>query len=153
VDVLFGNEEDFEASLGITVDGVPELNEPDPERYERVLAAVASEFPNLKILASTLRTVRSASRNDWAAIAWSAPTGYVRSVHRADLEVLDRVGSGDSFAAGLIYGLMAERDLQVGVDLGAAHGALVLTTPGDTSMASLDEVRSLAAGGNARIVR
>jgi 2-dehydro-3-deoxygluconokinase len=153
VDVLFGNEEDFEASLGITVNGVPELNEPDPERYERVLAAVASEFPSLKVLASTLRTVRSASRNDWAAIAWSAPTGYLRSVHRADLEVLDRVGGGDSFAAGLIYGLMAERDLQVGVDLGAAHGALVLTTPGDTSMASLDEVRSLAAGGNARIVR
>ena len=97
--------------------------------------------------------MRTATVNDWAAIAWSRRTGFVRSVQRPGLEILDRVGGGDSFASGLIYGLMELGDLATAVEYGAAHGALAMTTPGDTTMATLAEVQRLAAGGNARVQR
>ncbi len=104
-------------------------------------------------MASTLRTIRSASLNDWGALTWSASTGVLRSVQRDGLDVFDRVGGGDAFVSGLAYGLLSGRDLQTALECGAAHGALVMTTPGDTSMATADEVRALAEGGRADVVR
>jgi 2-dehydro-3-deoxygluconokinase len=105
------------------------------------------------VVATTLRGVISASINDWGAIAWSAPSGFAEARHRATVEIYDRVGGGDSFASGLIYGLLSGCDLQEAVEYGAAHGALAMTTPGDTSMASLAEVRALMAGAGARVQR
>jgi 2-dehydro-3-deoxygluconokinase len=105
------------------------------------------------VIATTLRTVRSATSNDWGALAWSAETGIVHATHRLGLEILDRVGGGDSFASGLIYGLLDGLDLATAVEYGAAHGALAMTTPGDTSMATKAEVLKLARGGSARVDR
>ena len=113
---------------------------------------VVEEFSNISVVATTLRQVRTASRND-SAIAWSKDTGLVRSVERPDLEILDRVGGGDSFAAGLVAGIMETGDLQKAVEWGAAHGALAMTTPGETSMATRSEVENLDAGGSARVKR
>ena len=154
VDVLIGNEEDFTASLGYAVEGGSEdLTELRPEAYASMLAAVARDLPQLRVAAVTLRSVRSASRNDWGALAWSAEDGLVRATQRDDLEILDRVGGGDSFASGLAYALLSGRDLEVAVEYGAAHGALVMTTPGDTSMATLAEVEALVRGTGARVQR
>jgi 2-dehydro-3-deoxygluconokinase len=114
---------------------------------------VRKVYPNFAVIATTLRTVRSATLNDWGAIAWSEDSGLVEATHRPALEIYDRVGGGDSFASGLIFGLMNRRTLQESGDLGAAHGALAMTTPGDTSMASLKEIEALVAGGNARVQR
>jgi 2-dehydro-3-deoxygluconokinase len=114
---------------------------------------VASAYPNLKVIGTTLRTVRSASSNDWGALAWSAPTGVVQATNRKGLEILDRVGGGDSFASGLICGLLEGESLATAVEYGAAHGALAMTTPGDTSMVTKAEVLKLAAGGGARVDR
>jgi 2-dehydro-3-deoxygluconokinase len=154
VDVLLGNEEDFTACLGIAV---PEtdasLAELDAGNFARMIERVVDEFGQLQVVATTLRTVRSATSNDWSAIAWSAATGFVRATDRPALEVLDRVGGGDSFASGLIYGLLSGRDLGRAIEYGAAHGALAMTTPGDTSMATLAEVEALVAGGSARVQR
>jgi 2-dehydro-3-deoxygluconokinase len=111
------------------------------------------EFPNFKVVATTLRSVRSATVNDWSAIAWSRHGGFVEATPRPDLEILDRVGGGDSFASGLIYGLIAHGDLQLATEYGAAHGALAMTTPGDTSTATLAEVEALVAGSAARVNR
>ena len=131
---MIGNEEDFTACLGFEVEGNDEnLSHLDVDSYATMIDKVVEEFPNISVVATTLRQVRTASRNDWSAIAWSKDTGLVRSVERPNLEILDRVGGGDSFAAGLVAGLMETGDLQKAVELGAAHGALAMTTPGDTS--------------------
>ncbi|RSM74156.1 sugar kinase [Actinoplanes sp. ATCC 53533] len=154
VDVMIGNEEDFTACLGFPVDGVDEgLRELRTESFARMIGKVAAEYPRLRIIATTLRAVRSATRNDWGALAWSARTGVLEATHRADLEILDRVGGGDSFAAGLIFGILDGATLAEAVEYGAAHGALAMTTPGDTSMAGKAEVLALAAGGGARVQR
>ncbi len=154
VDVMIGNEEDFTASLGFKVEGVDEhLTNLDSSSFLRMINNAAVEYPNFKVIATTLRGVRSASRNDWSAIAWSRAEGYVESKARKDLEILDRVGGGDSFASGLIYALMELGSVQEAVEYGAAHGALAMTTPGDTSMATLEEVKKFASGGSARVVR
>ena len=153
VDVMIGNEEDFTASLGFAVphtDGG--LTQIEAGNFKAMIAEVTRAFPNFAVIATTLRTVRSASVNDWAAIAWSAGT-FHESVRREGLEIFDRVGGGDSFASGLIYGLMELGDMAQAVEYGAAHGALAMTTPGDTSMASLAEVQRLVRGGNARVQR
>ena len=154
VDVMIGNEEDFIASLGFDVEGVDEGMTMLPvDAYAAMIDKVASSYPNLKVIATTLRAVHSASDNDWSALAWSVDEGLVQAADRRNLEILDRVGGGDSFASGLIYGLLAGDGLQSAVELGAAHGALAMTTPGDTSMATRDEVHKLARGGSARVER
>ena len=154
VDVLIGNEEDFTACLGLEVPGVDEtLTGLDPSAFEAMIGEATRQFPNLKVVATTLREVHSATRNDWGAVAWSAEEGFVHATPRRDLEILDRVGGGDSFVAGLAYGLLEGKSLQEAVEWGAAHGALAMTTPGDTSTASLDEVRALVGGAGARVRR
>jgi 2-dehydro-3-deoxygluconokinase len=154
VDVMLGNEEDFAAALGFAVEGVgPDLAELPAESYAAMIARVGAAYPNLRVIATTLRSVRSASINDWGALAWSPTEGLCQATQRDALAIYDRVGGGDSFASGLIYGLITDQPLAVAVEYGAAHGALAMTTPGDTSMATKAEVLKLAAGGNARIVR
>jgi 2-dehydro-3-deoxygluconokinase len=154
VDVMIGNEEDFTASLGFAVpETTSDLRELDSANFRSMIDDVVREFDNFQVIATTLRTVRTATRNDWGAIAWSAATGFVEATHRRGLEILDRVGGGDSFAAGLAHSLMAGHDLALAVEYGAAHGALAMTTPGDTSMATLKEVEALMAGGGARVQR
>ncbi|WP_067779305.1 sugar kinase [Actinomyces vulturis] len=154
VDVMIGNEEDFTASLGFEVEGVDEnLSKLDTAAFERMIEKATSEFTNFTVVATTLRAVKTATVNDWAAIAWSREGGFVRSTERPGLEILDRVGGGDSFASGLIYGLMIREDVQTAVEFGAAHGALAMTTPGDTTMATVAEVERLASGGGARVIR
>lgn len=154
VDVIIGNEEDFTASLGYPVngDGV-DLDELDTGAFTQMMSAVAADHPQLAVVATTLRTVRSASTNDWGALAWSEPTGVVRATQRDGLEIMDRVGGGDSFASGLIYALLAGLDLATAVEYGAAHGALAMTTPGDVSMASMSEVEALVRGAGSRVRR
>ncbi len=153
VDVLIGNEEDFTACLGLSVPGNEAgLRTLNLDGYRQMVAHAAELYPNLKVIATTLRTTRSASLNDWRAICYADGTLY-QSAEYNGLWIYDRVGGGDSFASGLIYGLMTSGDVQKAVDYGAAHGALAMTTPGDTTMASLKEVESLMAGGSARIVR
>lgn len=154
VDVMIGNEEDFTASLGFEVEGVDEnLTDLDTSSFKAMIKNAASEYPNFQVIATTLRGVTSASRNDWGSIAWSRAEGFAESKQRKDLEIFDRVGGGDSFASGLIYALMEIGTIQDAVEYGAAHGALAMTTPGDTSMATLAEVKKLANGGSARVVR
>lgn len=154
VDVMIGNEEDFTAALGFEVEGVDEgLTRLPVEQFGAMIERVSAAYPNFQVIATTMRAVRSATVNDWGALAWSAESGLVGSVQRDGLEILDRVGGGDSFASGLVYGLLSGESVQRAVDLGAAHGALAMTTPGDTSMATASEVRKLAAGGSARVDR
>jgi 2-dehydro-3-deoxygluconokinase len=153
VDVLIGNEEDFSAALGFAVKGVSsEFAELDLDEFRSMIRQVASEFPNLKVVATTLRHAKTATRNDWSAICW-ADGEFFHAVPRLDLEILDRIGGGDSFASGLIYGLITNRGPQWAVECGAAHGALAMTTPGDTSMATLAEVERVMKGGTARVSR
>lgn len=153
VDVMIGNEEDFTACLGLDVEGVDEGLKTLPiESYAKMIQRALREFPNFKAIATTLRAVKSATVNDWGALCWYQGKMY-EATYREDLEIFDRVGGGDSFASGLIYGLMTTGEGQIAVDFGAAHGALAMTTPGDTTMASLDEVEELARGGNARVKR
>ncbi len=154
VDVMIGNEEDFTACLGLEVEGVDgSLTDLDTAAFRSMIGRASAEFPNFRVVATTLRTVRSATVNDWGAIAWSRDDSFVDATPRPGLEILDRVGGGDSFASGLIYGLMERGDLRLAVELGAAHGALAMTTPGDTSTATLAEVEALAAGAGARVQR
>ena len=154
VDVMIGNEEDFTAALGFEVEGVDEnLTELPTDKFGAMIKRVATSYPNFKVIATTLRGVHSASSNDWSALAWSPADGLVQATRRESMEIFDRVGGGDSFASGLVYGLLADEPLQTCVDLAAAHGALAMTTPGDTSMASKAEVYKLAGGGNARVDR
>jgi 2-dehydro-3-deoxygluconokinase len=153
VDVMIGNEEDFTASLGFAVPDTDEsLSTLEVANFRRMIEEVTKEYGNFAVVATTLRTVRSATVNDWGAIAW-ADGAFAEATHRPGLEILDRVGGGDSFASGLIYGLMTAGDLGAAVEYGAAHGALAMTTPGDTSMASLKEVEALVRGGGARVQR
>jgi 2-dehydro-3-deoxygluconokinase len=154
VDVMIGNEEDFTACLGLEVEDLDDsLSELDTGAFRAMIERASVEFPNLRVIATTLRTVRTATVNDWGAIAWSRETGFVEATPRSRLEILDRVGGGDSFAAGLIYGLMQRGDLQLATEYGAAHGALAMTTPGDTSTATLAEVEALVRGAGARVQR
>lgn len=154
VDVVLGNEEDFTACLGFDVEGVGEdLSDLPVDRFAAMIGRVAEAYPNLQVIATTLRTVHSAGVNDWGALAWSRASGLVQATHRPGLEVLDRVGGGDSFASGLVFGLLDGHSLATAVEYGAAHGALAMTTPGDATMASREEVLRLAAGGNARVAR
>ncbi|MER7416071.1 sugar kinase [Micromonospora peucetia] len=153
VDVMIGNEEDFTASLGFEVPGTDaSLSELEVANFQRMIEAATGEYDNFKVVATTLRTVRTATVNDWGAIAW-ADGRFVEATHRPGLEIMDRVGGGDSFASGLIYGLLEKGDLATAVEYGAAHGALAMTTPGDTSMASLREVEALMRGAGARVQR
>lgn len=154
VDVMIGNEEDFGAALGFDVEGVDEhLSRLEVDGFAAMIDRVAEAFPHFRVIATTLRAVRTAGINDWGALAWSPTTGLVRATQRDGLEILDRVGGGDSFASGLIYGLLDDVPLRTAVEYGAAHGALAMTTPGDTTMASKAEVLKLAAGGSARVAR
>ncbi|MEE6272112.1 sugar kinase [Georgenia wangjunii] len=154
VDVMIGNEEDFTASLGFEVAGVDEnLTDLDVASFRAMIEEASAGYPNFEVIGTTMRGVHSATVNDWGAIAWSKDEGFAEATHRTGLEILDRVGGGDSFASGLIYGLMAGEPLATAVEYGAAHGALAMTTPGDTSMATKAEVLKLAAGGSARVQR
>lgn len=153
VDVMIGNEEDFTACLGFEVEGNDEnLKELNLNGYEKMINAVVKTYPNFKIVATTLRTVKTATVNDWSAICW-ADGRICKANDFNGLEIYDRVGGGDSFASGLVYGLMTTGDPQKAVNFGAAHGALAMTTPGDTSMASLKEVESVMKGAGARVQR
>jgi len=153
VDVMIGNEEDFTAGLGFRVEGADEhLLHIDVTAFKKMIETAVKTFPNFKATATTLRAAKTATINDWAAIAWMDGRFY-ESRKYPDLEILDRVGGGDSFASGFIYGLMTAGDPQKAVDYGAAHGALAMTTPGDTSMVSKDEVEKLMQGGGARVQR
>jgi 2-dehydro-3-deoxygluconokinase len=153
VDVMIGNEEDFTACLGFEVEGVDEnLSELNTAGFKRMIETAVKTYPNFKAVATTLRGVKTATVNDWGAIAW-ADGKFLQSRPYPGLEILDRVGGGDSFASGFIYGLMVLGDPQKAVDYGAAHGALAMTTPGDTSMATLEEVEKIVTGGGARVVR
>ncbi|MFI7211435.1 sugar kinase [Micromonospora maritima] len=155
VDVMIGNEEDFTACLGFPVPDtdVDAGGALDARQFKAMIEAVVQEFTTFAVVATTLRGVRSATVNDWGAVAWGGGR-FVEASHRAGLEILDRVGGGDSFASGLIYGLLEhDGDLGLAVEYGAAHGALAMTTPGDTSMASLAEVEALMRGGSARVRR
>jgi 2-dehydro-3-deoxygluconokinase len=152
-DVVIGNEEDFPVALGCAVAQLDEnFTELDPKAYESMLFEVLSKFPNLKLAGVTLRRATTATRNDWGAMICAQGSSWAAPV-RTDLEIFDRVGGGDGFASGLIYGLLNGDDPQRAVNLGAAHGALAMTTPGDTSMAVLSEVESQLRGRGARIIR
>ena len=153
VDVMLGNEEDFTACLGLDVEGLDrDLSFLDVSGFKKMIRAAAETFPNLKVIGTTLRTVKSAGINDWGAVCWAGGQFY-EAPFRENLEIYDRIGGGDSFSSGLIYGFMSGCDPQTSVNYGAAHGALAMTTPGDTSMATLKEVEKLMAGGGARVVR
>jgi 2-dehydro-3-deoxygluconokinase len=152
VDVLFGNEEDFSAMLGISLKGVgDDFAELPVSSYEQMLREVVETYPNLKLVATTLRTAHTASRNAWGAMAICG--NEIVHVPQNDIEIMDRVGGGDSFASGLIYGILAGKPVDWAVRCGVAHGALAMTTPGDTSMATLAEVERVMKGGSARIAR
>ena len=153
VDVMLGNEEDFTACLGIEVEGVDEHHSKlDTENFRHMIQRVTSQFPNLKIVATTLRNAKTATVNDWSAVCYASGEFY-QATPRENLEVFDRIGGGDSFASGLIYGFLSGKGAQYAVECGAAHGALAMTTPGDTSMATLAEVERVMKGGTARIGR
>ena len=153
VDVMIGNEEDYTACLGFEVEGVDKNISHIPiESFKKMIETATNEFPNFQATATTLRAVKTATINNWAAMAWHEGKFY-QSTQFPDLEILDRVGGGDSFASGLIYGFLMENDPQEAVDYGCIHGALAMTTPGDTTMASLKEVKKIKSGGGARVDR
>jgi len=153
VDVMIGNEEDFTACLGFEVEGVDEnISSIEINAFKNMIGAAVKKFPNFKVTATTLRAVKSATVNDWGAICW-ADGEFFEATNREGLEILDRVGGGDSFASGLIFGFLTTGNPQQAVEYGAAHGALAMTTPGDTSMATLTEVERLMSGGGARVQR
>jgi 2-dehydro-3-deoxygluconokinase len=152
VDVMLGNEEDFSAALGYDVQGVgDEFSNLASENFQTMIEVVLKDFP-FPVVATTLRKATSATRNDWGAICYCHGKFY-EAPRRKDLEIYDRVGGGDSFASGLIYGFLAGKGPQWAVECGAAHGALAMTTPGDTTMATLKEVEQVMKGAGARIVR
>jgi 2-dehydro-3-deoxygluconokinase len=153
VDVMIGNEEDFTASLGLEVEGIDEsFSSLDPAHFKKMIEAARKRHPNFQVVATTLRNAKTATRNDWGAVC-SYGDDFFQAASRMDVEIFDRVGGGDSFASGLIYGFLNGKGPQWAVDCGAAHGALAMTTPGDTSMATLDEVLKLMKGGSARVSR
>ena len=153
VDVMIGNEEDFTACLGFEVEGGDEaISSIEVDSFKKMITQVVEEFPNFKATATTLRTVKTATLNDWGAICWQGGSFY-EAIHRPDLEIMDRVGGGDSFASGLIYGFLMGHAGDQAVNYGAAHGALAMTTPGDTSMVTVSDVEKVMSGGGARVVR
>jgi len=153
VDVMIGNEEDFTASLGFEVEGADaSLSHIETDAFKKMITNAVAKYKNFQVVATTLRTVISATTNDWAAICYADGKFHESRAYPA-LEILDRVGGGDSFASGLIYGFLKTGDAAKAVNYGAAHGALAMTTPGDTSMATLKEVEKLMSGGSARVVR
>jgi 2-dehydro-3-deoxygluconokinase len=151
VDVLIGNEEDLQKGLGITGQDVESKSKLDPTSFFSMIERAVKKFPNVKAVATTLREVHSTNRHSWAAVAWVEGKTFVSPT--AELDVLDRVGGGDGYAAGFIYGLLSGVEFQEAVNLGWAHGALLTTTPGDTTMVTLDQVKAFAKGGSARIQR
>jgi 2-dehydro-3-deoxygluconokinase len=152
IDVMIGNEEDFTAALGFDVPGLDDhCSNLDPSNFKKMIDVAIAAYPNFKAIATTLRNVRSATINEWSATLWAG--GQFHQAQQRSLEILDRVGGGDSFASGLIYGFLSGFDAKTCVEYGAAHGALAMTTPGDTSMATLAEVNSAAGGGSARVQR
>ncbi len=152
VDVMIGNEEDFTACLGYEIEGVDEnLTKLDPTGFKEMITRVVADFPNFKAVATTLRQAHTASVNGWSAIVYH--DGEFHQAQTRDCWIYDRVGGGDSFASGLIYGFLVGKTAAEAVEYGAAHGALAMTTPGDTSMVSLKEVERLVAGGGARVQR
>lgn len=153
VDVMLGNEEDFTAALGFTVEGLDEHHtQLEAGNFRRMIERVVTEYPNIKVVATTLRHARTATRNDWGAVLYYDGAFYQAPV-REGLEIYDRVGGGDSFASGLAYGFLSGQGPQRAVEYGAAHGALAMTTPGDTSMVTLSEVERVMKGGGARVER
>ena len=153
VDVIIGNEEDFTASLGFEVEGLDHnLSRIETDAFKNMIKQAVAEFPNFKVAATTLRRVHTATINDWSAICYHDGRFHESRLYPG-LEILDRVGGGDSFASGLIYGFLETNDAQKAVDYGAAHGALAMTTPGDTSTATAKEVEKIMGGGSARVVR
>jgi len=153
VDVMIGNEEDFSAALGFAVPGLDEgCSKLDPANFKKMIREAVKAFPNFQAVATTLRNAKTASRNDWGAVLY-ADGQFYDALLREDLDILDRVGGGDSFASGLIYGLMEGKGPEYAVNCGAAHGALAMTTPGDTTTASLSEVERVMKGSTARIAR
>src|SRR5689334_17911388 len=151
VDVLVGNEEDLQLGLGIPGPEVAAKSKLDPSAFIGMIGKVTAKFPQIKIVATTLREVHSTNRHSWAAVAWI--DGKTYTAPTCELDVLDRVGGGDGFAAGFLYGLLTGEPETEAVKLGWAHGALLTTFPGDTTMATLDQVKSFAKGGSARIQR
>ncbi len=153
VDVMIGNEEDFTAGLGLQVAGIDEnLTDLSPESFQRMMHEAIAQFPNFKVVATTLRNARTACVNDWSAILY-ADGSFYQAMVRGGLEIYDRVGGGDGFASGMIYALLQDMSPQDAVDYGAAHGALAMTTPGDTSMSTLKEVEAAVKSSSARVIR
>src|SRR5205807_2666191 len=150
-DVLVGNEEDLQKGLGISGPEVAATSKLDPSAFFGMIDKVVQQHPNVKVVATTLREVHSTNRHSWGAVAWVGGDTHLSLT--ADLEVLDRVGGGDGFAAGFFYGLMTGASPQEALSLGWAHGALLTTFPGDTTMATLEQVKAFAHGGSARIQR
>jgi 2-dehydro-3-deoxygluconokinase len=151
VDVLFGNEEDLQKGIGIEGQDVEKHGKLDPESFFQMIERVVQKHPHVKLVATTLREVHSTNRHDWAAVTWLDGQRYVSPT--CELDVLDRIGGGDGFASGLIYGLISGRSPEEALRLGWAHGALLTTFPGDVTMARLPEVEALAKGGSARVQR
>jgi 2-dehydro-3-deoxygluconokinase len=153
VDVMIGNEEDFTACLGFEIEGNDaNLKELNLDGYKKMLNEAVKTYPNWKAVATTLRTVKTATVNDWKAMCYADGEIFMSKSYDG-LEILDRVGGGDSFASGLVYGLMTTGDPEIAVNYGAAHGALAMTTPGDTSMAIKKEVEAIMGGAGARVQR
>jgi len=153
VDVMLGNEEDFTAALGFSVAGLDEQHSKlESAGFKKMIAAVVKEYPQMSVIATTLRNAKTATRNDWGALCY-CDGNYYEAPLRTDLEIHDRVGGGDSFASGLIYGFLSQKGPQWSVECGAAHGALAMTTPGDTTMATLVEVFQAMSSKTARIER
>jgi 2-dehydro-3-deoxygluconokinase len=151
VDVLVGNEEDLQLGLGIAGPKVTAKSKLDPSVFFGMIDQVTNRFPQIKVVATTLREVHATNHHSWGAVAWI--NGKTYQSPTCELEVYDRVGGGDGFASGFIYGLLSGQEEQEAVNLGWAHGALLTTFPGDTSMATLEQVKSFAKGGSARIQR
>jgi len=153
VDVMIGNEEDFTAALGFEIEGLDEHHSQlDVRNFEGMIERAVTEFPNFQVVATTLRNAKTATINDWGAVCYTSGELYQAPL-RENLEILDRIGGGDSFASGLIYGFLTGRGPQWSVECGAAHGALAMTTPGDTTMATLAEVERVMKGGTTRVAR
>ncbi len=151
VDVLVGNEEDLQKSLGIRGPEVVSQSRLDPSAFLGMIDRVIEKYPQIRIVATTLREVHSTNRHSWSAVAWV--DGKTYGAPTAELDVYDRIGGGDGFAAGFFYGLLSNESPEDALKLGWAHGALLTTFPGDTTMASVEEVRALARGGSARVQR
>jgi len=153
VDVMLGNEEDFTACLGFEVEGLDEhISKIDPANFKKMIETAVKAYPNFKVAATTLRNAKTASVNDWGAILYAGGQ-FHEAPMRENLEIYDRVGGGDGFASGLAYGFLEGKGPQAAVEYGAAHGALAMTTPGDTSMVNVKEVEAIMKGKGARVIR